>query len=183
MPGITAANDDPIMDTGNSRNAEADRQCEMARIKVRKKRYSEALDALEGVLKADPFHAEGLLLRARALEDMGQLTDARLSLEKVLSQYPQYSPAHREYGRFLLREGSPRSAETELLRALTINPQDAYAHALLAEVCVCTGRKQQGLLHLEIASRLRTEEIRYDEVCARVLTRLGDTSEKVRFLK
>ncbi|PTX55167.1 tetratricopeptide repeat protein [Melghirimyces profundicolus] len=191
MTGGTAAkvdevhtDDRALTQIGGNGNAEVDRYWDLARLKVRRKRFSEALAALEELLEADPFHVEGLLLRARVLEEAGRMDEARKAYRKVISGYPEYSPGHREFGRFLLfTEGSPGASETHLMKGLTINPQDAFAHALLAEVYARTGRKQQALLHVEIASRFRTEDIRYFEVCAKVLARLGESTEQVRLLK
>ncbi|SMO59518.1 tetratricopeptide repeat protein [Melghirimyces algeriensis] len=173
-----------LLDEKGGERSEVQRYYEIARMKVRKKRFSEALDALDEVLKANPFHIEALLLRAISLEDIGHLEDSKNLFEKIILNFPDCSSAYREFGRFLLfSENSPATAETQLLRGLTKNPQDAFAHALLAEVYVRTGRHRQALLHLEIASRFRTEEIRYFEVCAKVLARLEKSMEKTKDLQ
>lgn len=159
------------------------RRYELVCMKMRKKRFAEALADLEELIAADPYPVEGHLLRARTLQALGRTEESRSLFEQTLSQYQDHSEVYREYGCFLLTEGSPEVAQAYLLRGLTINPQDAFAHALLAEVYALTERKAQAFLHLEIATRYRTEEIRYFEVYARVLFRLEELTEEVHFLK
>lgn len=164
-------------------DSDVEQKYELARTKMRKKQFTEALAALEELEKANPFHVKGHLLRARTLQALGRISDSRSLFEKILSKHPDCSEVHREYGCFLLLEGAPKAAQAHLLKGLTLNPQDAFAHALLAEVYALTGRKGQAFLHLEIASRFRTDEIRYFEVYARVLFRLEELTEEVHFLK
>ncbi|MFD1396459.1 tetratricopeptide repeat protein [Kroppenstedtia eburnea] len=191
MAGSTAAKAESVHTEARTSDVEVlartdsdvGQQYELARTKVRKRRFAEALAALEELKMADPFHVKGHLLRAQTLQALGRMTESRSLFEEILSQYPDYSEAYREYGCFLLSEGAPEAAQAHLLKGLTLNPQDAFAHALLAEVYALTGRKEQAFLHLEIASRFRTEEIRYFEVYARVLSRLEELTEEVHFLK
>ena len=117
---------------------------------------------------ADPFHVQGHLLRAQILQALGRMEESRSLFEKILSQYPDHSEAYREYGCFLLSEGAPETAQAHLLKSLTLNPKDAFAHALLAEVYTLTGRKEQAFLHLEIASRFerrRSAILKYMHGC------------------
>ncbi|PTM59983.1 tetratricopeptide repeat protein [Desmospora activa] len=172
---------------GDHRQTEGDpsvtRYYELARLKYEKKKFPEALGAIEKLLGQDPFHAGGLLLHALILEAAGRVDESRSRFEHVLANHPTLSQAYREFGRYLLwREQALQSAESHLLRGLTINPQDSFAHALLANVYVRTNRKQQAVLHLEIASRQPVDDIRYIETCADVLGRLGEGSEEVRYL-
>lgn len=185
MAGLgTATKVEPFQSkTGDRRQTEGDpsvaRNYELARSKYEKKKFPEALNSIEKLLEHDPFHAGGLLLHALILEAMGQMDESRSRYEHVLANYPNLSQAYREYGRYLLwKEQSLQLAESHLLRGLTINPQDSFAHALLAEVYIRTNRKQQAILHLEIASRQPVDDIRYGETCAGVLGRLGEGSEE-----
>ncbi|GGE20058.1 hypothetical protein GCM10011571_22510 [Marinithermofilum abyssi] len=146
--------------------------------------YEEALSAVEEFLESCPKHADGMLMKAQILEEMGRLDESRSTYENVLKIHPDYSRGYREYGRFMLmNEHSLAQAENQLLNGLAINPQDPFAHALLAEVYIQTNRKQQALLHLEIAARFTTEDIRYYEVCARALVKLESKHEKVKHLQ
>lgn len=155
---------------------------ETAYMKYEKCRFSEALDAVEKLLVLDPNHAQGLLLNALLLEQMERKEESQAIYEKVLDNHPEFSQAYREFGRFLLlREDTLGAAESYLLRGLTKNPQDPLAHALLAEVYVRTDRKQQAFLHLKIAVRYTTEDHRYFETCAKVLSNLEE-EEEVRLL-
>ncbi|QKG85253.1 hypothetical protein GXN76_12720 [Kroppenstedtia pulmonis] len=155
---------------------------ETAYMKYEKCRFSEALDAVEKLLVVDPNHAQGLLLNALLLEQMEREEESQAIYEKVLDNHPEFSQAYREFGRFLLlRENTLGAAESYLLRGLTKNPQDPLAHALLAEVYVRTDRKQQAFLHLKIAVRYTTEDHRYFETCAKVLSNLEE-EEEVRLL-
>lgn len=155
---------------------------ETAYMKYEKCRFSEALDAVEKLLVLDPNHAQGLLLNALLLEQMERKEESQAVYEKVLDNHPEFSQAYREFGRFLLlREDTLGAAESYLLRGLTKNPQDPLAHALLAEVYVRTDRKQQAFLHLKIAVRYTTEDHRYFETCAKVLSNLEE-EEEVRLL-
>lgn len=155
---------------------------ETAYMKYEKCRFSEALDAVEKLLVLDPNHAQGLLLNALLLEQMERKEESQAVYEKVLDNHPEFSQAYREFGRFLLlRENTLGAAESYLLRGLTKNPQDPLAHALLAEVYVRTDRKQQAFLHLKIAVRYTTEDHRYFETCAKVLSSLEE-EEEVRLL-
>ncbi|MDR6227417.1 tetratricopeptide repeat protein [Desmospora profundinema] len=190
MAGLgTAAKADLFRpEEGDHRQSDGDpnavRYYEQARMKYGKKKYPEALEAIEKLLVYDPLHAGGLLLNAMVLEAMGRYEESRSQYENVLAKHPTLSQAHREFGRYLLREEqSLQSAESYLLRGLIINPQDSFAHALLADVYIRTNRKQQAVLHLEIAFRQPVDDLRYCETCAHVLGRLGEGDEEVDYLR
>ncbi|OYD09023.1 tetratricopeptide repeat protein [Paludifilum halophilum] len=180
---------DGTVDTGESReyadaNPDRSQVYERAHLKYAKRKYSEALAAVEELLGDEPFHAQGMLLNARILERLDRGDESRAVYEKVLDYHPDFSQAYREYGRFLLlsREAFGE-AETHLLSGLEKNPRDAFAHALLAEVYAQTDRKQQALLHLKIAARFPSDNKDYYEVYAKVLMKLGELGEEARRLR
>ncbi|MFC4077044.1 tetratricopeptide repeat protein [Salinithrix halophila] len=159
------------------RDAEMDAnltQCyELVRNKLEKKKFAEALNAVEELLEHDPFHGEGLMLNAEILKRMGKVAEARAAYMRALEEHPDSSLAYRELGHFLLfQEEKLAMAETHLLNGLAINPQDAFAHVLLAEIYTRTNRARQALLHLEIAVRYPMEDIRFYELFAKLVTRI-----------
>lgn len=102
----------------------------------------EALAAADTALRADPAHAEALLLRARAMGDISRVGDAVTSAEadaayrkalQASTDGGHRGKAEREYGRFLLAAGRPREAVTVLERARRLIPEDHAAVYALAQ--------------------------------------------------
>lgn len=185
MVGLgTAVETEPIQSAGTQMDPDAEDMLEKARRKSAKGRFEEALSAVEKFLEWEPVHAEGLLLHAQILEALKRVEESRAAFEKLVKTHPDSSIACREYGRFLMTfDPSPGLAESQLLRCLTMNPRDAFAHTVLADVYVRTNRKQQALLHLEIAARYSSDDPRYYTRFAEVLAKLGDFSEAAKRLR
>jgi tetratricopeptide (TPR) repeat protein len=111
--------------TANPQNTAA--QVQLAKLLAAEGKTQEAIAALEPVYKASPDPKS-----ARALADLymeaKQYADAAALLQPLVTQNPQDAQLHLDYGSALLHQLKYPEAQTELIKALQLNPRfiDAY---------------------------------------------------------
>lgn len=167
-----------------AKKPEVDLYIKLAYYEARQHNWDSANEAIDSALELEPDHADALLMRAQILESGGKHQEALKAYEDVIQQHKDFSKAYREYGRFFMKEEDTLStAQTYLLRALELNPKDALAHLLLAEVFMQKERTSQALLHLDIAKRFQEEEPLFHGRSIQLFLKLEEYEEAARQLK
>ncbi|SFI96819.1 tetratricopeptide repeat protein [Thermoflavimicrobium dichotomicum] len=156
---------------------------ELARLEASKSHWERAQKAIESALELDPYSGEAQLFLAQLLELQGKHEEARSVYLNLLDQHAYMSVAYREFGRFLMEQGSISLAQSLLLRGLELNPKDAMAHILLAEIYVRKDRRAQALLHLNIAKRYADGQPAFYQRSAQLLMALEEYDEAARHFK
>jgi len=90
-----------------------------------------ALRAIDAVEQRDPALAEARFVRAVIQWRRGELAAAAKSLKAVIARNPRDVDAHCLMGEILLVGDEPTAARAHFQRALTIDPQNGWAHAAL----------------------------------------------------
>ncbi|MCE7932445.1 MAG: tetratricopeptide repeat protein, partial [Xanthomonadales bacterium PRO6] len=109
-----------------------------------------ALELIEGLLAEHPEQAPLHWQRARVLQSMGRLDEAREAIDRVLEMRPTHAPT------WLMRAelvADADSSEAALRRAIEIDPRLARAHLLLARQLAHDGRRDEAEFALEQALR------------------------------
>jgi Tfp pilus assembly protein PilF len=154
---------------------------ELAYLEARKQYWDRAQVAVESALQIEDSHRDAQLFLAQILEARQEITQAKQTYQAILDQYPDYSQALREYGRFLMHNTDEKKwAQAILLKALEMNPKDPMAHILLAEIFVHNNREAQALLHLEIAERYQDCEPLSHEHMARLWMKMQQYDKAIR---
>lgn len=156
---------------------------ELARLEAIKQNWDRAQNAIEQLLEIEPSLVEGMLFLAQVLESKGELDKSESLYLRILQKQPASSVVFREYGRFLLERESFALARTHLLRALELNPADAYAHSLLAELSFHLGYLGQAVLHLHLGSNQPELHPFYYPRSARLWMSMGYYEEAVSYWK
>lgn len=157
----------------------------LAHLEARNQYWDRAQEAVETALEREPVHQEAQLLLAQILEAKNELQQSEVIYQAVLNCHPQFSRGHREYARYLMTHtDSITTAQNLLLRSLDLDPRDALAHTLLAEVYLLKGRNGQALLHLELAAHYHEgQQPFYHQRTAKVFMKMEQYDEAARQLK
>ncbi|MBK9203268.1 MAG: tetratricopeptide repeat protein [Candidatus Obscuribacter sp.] len=78
-------------------------------------------------LEIEPNHEEALISLARAQRELGQIKEAKASLEAALLLNPNKAKTHAHLGRLLLHTGDPNGAREHLREALRLDPNNSEA--------------------------------------------------------
>lgn len=156
---------------------------ELAYLEARTQHWENAQKAIEQALALDPSRGEAQLFLAQLLEIQERHEEARSIYLSLLENHPFMSVAYREFGRFLLEQGSLSLAQSMLLKGLEINPRDALAHTLLAEIYLQKDRRAQALLHLEIANRFHENEPFFHQCSAQIFMQLEEYDKAAKHFK
>jgi len=92
-----------------------------------------AVSALRKSVELDPYSAEAMLDLALAYDGEGETAQARAALASAQRVYPLSADVAWTYGNFLLRQGEPEAAFTQLRTALELDPKraaEAFSRAL-----------------------------------------------------
>ncbi|SFS44731.1 tetratricopeptide repeat protein [Marininema halotolerans] len=163
------------MEAESMMNSRVSECYELANDFVANNQYIEAAAAVEELLMIEPSHREGLVLNVRIQELLGKHEGIQAAYFKMFENYPDRQVAYREFGQFLrLADRIPNQVENQLLNCLAIQPQDGFAHVLLADVYSRTKRVRQALLHLEIAVRYPLEDEGFHDLVVRLLQRFHE---------
>jgi tetratricopeptide (TPR) repeat protein len=108
----------------------------LALVRQRQKKFSEADELLKRVLRNDGGNASAWLIMGIAAYDQGKLEAAHAHLAQAVLYAPKNPQAHLYLGVTLGRKGWYSAGEDELRRALEINPKFAEAHYNLAVLCM-----------------------------------------------
>lgn len=78
-------------------------------------------------LEIEPDYEEALIALARAQRELGQIKEAKASLEAALLLDPNKAKTHAHLGRLLLHTGDPKGAREHLREALRLDPNNNEA--------------------------------------------------------
>ncbi len=117
----------------------------LARRQMRIGNHAGAIEQLRQALAADPTDANAHALLAICLHATKRLHAAEYEAQQALSAAPELPAAHLAAGAIQLTRRRFAAAERHLAEALALDPTDATAYRLLAEVYDSWGRKQQVL--------------------------------------
>lgn len=122
-------------------------------------RWPEALAAVNRALATGLNAPETWLVKARALQNSGDLGGAEAAFQQAIKRRPDYAEAQRDYAQYLwMRSGDSDVATARLRRAVAAHPDDAALAIVLANVLEFSGRPQAA----------------YDELRARLAHSPGD---------
>ncbi|RAL25629.1 hypothetical protein DL897_06000 [Thermoflavimicrobium daqui] len=156
---------------------------ELAKLEASKGHWERSQQVIESALQINPYSGEIQLFLAQVLEMQGKDEEARTVYLNLLDEHSYMSEAYREFGRFLIVQGSISLAQSILLRGLELNPKDALAHTLLAEIYLQKDRRAQAVLHLEIAKRFHQGQLSFHQRSAQLYMALEEYEEAVKHFK
>lgn len=99
----------------------------LAQIEYAQSRHKESLAAAEKGLVLDARHEACVNLRAIALANLGQRTQATEAIEGTLSRNPLNATSHANMGWTLLHQGKPKQALEHFREALRLDPGHEWA--------------------------------------------------------
>ena len=117
---------------------------------LRGSRFDEALSRLEPLLETSPQNSALLTLRGMALLGLGRQEDAAASLHEALSRNPDYLPALQMLVQVEFAARDENAAAT-LAKIVALRPDDAGAHAMLADLAAERQDCATALTHFEKA--------------------------------
>lgn len=94
----------------------------------------------------------------------GLLPEARLRLERLVEERPDWSAAHDLLGVILAGQGETGPALEQFRRAVALEPRSAQAQCNLGALLGRQGRFAQAVPYLEAAAGLGPDEPRYRAV-------------------
>lgn len=101
------------------------------------------------------------LCLAKALAGAGLLPEARLRLERLVQERPDWSAAHDLFGVVFVGQGETALALEQFRRAVALDPRAAQAQYNLGALLARQGRFAQAVPSLEAAAGLEPDEPRY----------------------
>lgn len=162
----------------------ADYYLVLAQLEIKKQHWDRAQAALEMALQIEPSHTEAQLLLAQVLEAKQDLDSAHTAYKVVLEGRPHFSRACREYARYLTAHTEElQLARSLLLHSLELDPRDALAHTILAEVYLLQGRTEQATLHLQLAGHFHEGQTSYHQQAAKLLANMQKYDEAAEQLR
>ena len=118
--------------------------------------WSECLDAqkalslLDKALRMDPLDTRALLLRSRALGDLGFLDDAFDDVTKAIRLSPS-AEAYATRGLLLRKRGKPEGAKRDLAYAESLDPDEPLTYVFRAAGNFLEGETAKGCADLRLA--------------------------------
>ncbi|HEU4629554.1 MAG TPA: tetratricopeptide repeat protein, partial [Gemmatimonadaceae bacterium] len=112
-------------------SANLDARVRLGELFLEKYNGPEAASTLGAVLRVNPRHPAALVAAARQAYEAGE-GDPRALLRRALETNPDYPPAHALLARLALDLEDHATARAEAERALTVDPAEAEALAVLA---------------------------------------------------
>lgn len=120
-----------------------------------KGQYREALIQFQNSLQSDPKFVDGHYQVAQCYIKLGNGQEAYLELRRVIDLNPNYVKAHIDLGNlYLLGGADARKAQDEADKALAIDPNNAEAHALMANSIARQGNPFDAEKEMERAVQL-----------------------------
>lgn len=126
------------------------------------KKYGEARDYLQKVVKNHPNHVPSLYLLGSVNYALGNIEQAELQLVRVVSERPSLLPARMLLASIRLRQAQADQALDILEPALAKNPDDIRLLAMAGQAALRSGDLERGKRYLQdaLASRSNTGGLR-----------------------
>jgi tetratricopeptide (TPR) repeat protein len=96
-----------------------------------RRRSRDALEALDAGLRLDSEHYDCLLFRTQALTRLRRYDEARVTADEVLRLAPEAAGGHAVRGYVEQCAGERRRAYSHYLKALRLDPNEAFTHKAL----------------------------------------------------
>lgn len=144
---------------------------------IRKGQYDKALQIFEELIKLDSNDFAAHLGRSLAALKQGNFKLCYDHANSVLERQPSNARAHALAGAALLRSGYVANGAAEVVRAHEIDPKEALAYGIAAEIDYCEGRPSDARLKAFKANSLDPNEPDYLVTIARAASRLELFSE------
>jgi len=112
-------------------------------------RHREAVEAYDAALKQTPAAVTLRFSKARALEDMSELTRARREFERVVDAQPTHAAALAHLANLAAGRGDAKAARDYGTRALKSNPGEIAATLALASADIEDGHFDDALVRLK----------------------------------
>ena len=111
--------------------------------------WNEALLQFENAVTLDPDQPLGLLYRAVALQETGELPSAIESYKLVCRRFPMFPQGFSRLAQAQLKVGEISEAQKAFERLILIAPQEWRGHTGLADCLLRQDQPQEALSHLE----------------------------------
>jgi glutathione synthase/RimK-type ligase-like ATP-grasp enzyme len=128
-------------------------------------------------LHQQPEDVELLFKRAKLLDALGGIDEAREGYVEVLKRDATHFAALNDFGMLLYRAGYTADARTCYAAAVAHHPENAIGHANFALTLLKGGEAQQAREHYEIALRLDPTNVEAHRGLTLALTALGEHAE------
>ena len=135
--------------------------------------YEEALALAADALRLRPRDCELLSLKAVALTGVGDAEAALKSFQQALNSCPAYLPALEGAAQIDYARRSPEAVPL-LTRALTVQPGNLTAHAMLASALESQGKCADALVHFEASKPLFPSRPDLLQAYGSCLAKIGD---------
>ena len=112
---------------------------------LRGRRFAETESLAEALLGDDGLRIEGLLMKSRAAQTQGRLTEARNALDRAHAEQPDDAQVQRERCQFLFDHGTSDEAERTLRALIDHSPDDASAYHNLGTLLMRSGRHEEAV--------------------------------------
>lgn len=122
--------------------------------RLRRSEWLEALGTIDGHIARDGETGALLILKAKALANLGRFAEAVMACEHALVESPTDEEGYFVYGMALLGLGETEGAEKAFRRAIFLNPLFLEAHYQVALTLLSTNRVADGLKSLRNALRI-----------------------------
>jgi eukaryotic-like serine/threonine-protein kinase len=142
-------------------------------LKVRARRWREAITDLERGLELQTDHSDVRLLLAEAYLQTERPREAMTALDRHLARSPDDPDAHVGRGLVALRLGWPRAASDEFTRVLAADPDHEIARSRRACAWLALGRSQEALADLDELIRCHFFNAAFIERRGKLHERLG----------
>jgi tetratricopeptide (TPR) repeat protein len=148
----------------------------LAELLVQQNRSGEALEHLESLSQRQPGNPAVVVALARCRRRLGQLSEARLLLDKLLAERPAEVEALSERGAMALEADQPDQAEGWLRAALKHEPRHRQANYDLCQCLERLGKHQEAQEYLSRLQVIDKELKRMGQVVGEVMKHPHDAA-------
>ncbi len=143
----------------------------------REGRFHESVARLEEALKEQPEDAYLWCKLAETLREMGERKKALTAIEMAVRNKPDQSHFHYWMGDLLIQMGRYEESLEAIRAAIQLSPGDAHLLLLASVGFWRTGRQQDAVRSMELASDLDTEDRLYPAIATFLKSKLDPGSE------
>jgi len=127
--------------------------------------------------------------RARITHDLalqqlesGEINKAAVTTSNLITEHPEYAPAHLLLGRVYIEQDKLNRAETSFKHTLILKPDYAQAHYYLGVIYERWREPEQAVNHYRQAWELENHNLAYLLALVETKTALGDYQQALNFL-
>ncbi|MDQ1363111.1 MAG: hypothetical protein QG652_971 [Pseudomonadota bacterium] len=128
------------------------------------RRIAEARSELAILMKDNPSHKDGMLLRGRLALEESRYEEAINDFRGVLKDQPTALPVIKLLATAFLSSGRAELAEEQLKMALTLAPLDAQLHRQLAQTLRAQKQFDEAIEQLHLAQKLEPQSLEASEI-------------------